>query len=241
MPTTAAAPTTAMAASRAPRSVTRRANWPAALGKAREDSSTRSTAPTRVLIAAHQDADSPQLVEAVARRANEGPCTFTLLVPAVAHGLHRVVDPEDHGHAEAEARLAVALPLLSDAAGEPIVGVVGSHEPFAAVQDALNLVGFDEVIISMRPSRMSRWLHLDLPRKIRALGIPVTDVTSAGRHMNDILPLRRIRELRESPHGCGPIDRDARAARRGSGDLDDPAGLVVGLATLDDDVVQGRQ
>lgn len=144
-----------------------------------------STSPTRVLITAHQAADSPRLVQAVARRAANGPSTFTLLVPAVAHGLHRVVDPEDHGHAEADARLAAALPLLSDAAGEPVAGVVGAHEPFAAVQDALNLVGFDEVIISMRPGRIRRWLHLDLPRKIRALGVPVAEVANPPRRTPD--------------------------------------------------------
>ena len=159
-----------------------------------------TTSPTRILIAAHHAADSPQLVEAVARRANQEPCTFTLLVPAVSHGLHRVVDPEDYGRAEAEARLAAALPLLSDAAGEPIVGVVGAHEPFAAVQDALNLVGFDEVIISMRPGRLARWLHLDLARKIRALGIAVTDVTGAPRRTNDIpAPLPQPRRLSTTP------------------------------------------
>lgn len=146
----------------------------------------RTPSPTRVLIVAHQTADSPQLTEAVARRASEGPCTFTLLVPSTTRGLHRVVDPEDHGVAEAEARLSFALPLLSEAAGEPIVGVVGSHDPLAAVQDALNVLGFDEVMLSMLPVRVSLWLHLDLPRKIRALGVPLTEVISAERQMSGV-------------------------------------------------------
>jgi hypothetical protein len=86
------------------------------------------------------------------------------------------VDPEDHGTREAESRLAAALPLLSRAASQDVVGIVGSHEPFAAIQDAVNLLGFDEVIISMLPARFSRWLHLDLPHKVRALGLPVTEI-----------------------------------------------------------------
>jgi hypothetical protein len=45
-----------------------------------------------------------------------------------------------------------------------VIGMIGSHEPFAAVQDALKLFGFDEVIVSMLPARLSRWLRLDLPR-----------------------------------------------------------------------------
>ncbi len=137
--------------------------------------------PTRVLVVAHQTAGSPGLIEAVARRATKGPCRFTLLVPAQVRGLHRVVDPEDHGIREAETRLAAAIPAVSEAAGHPITGVVGTHEPLAAIQDALNLLGFDEVIISMLPVRVSRWFHLDLQRKVRALGVPVTTVVAPDR------------------------------------------------------------
>ena len=136
----------------------------------------RAISTARILIVAHRTADSRDLVDAVARRATEGSCSFTLLVPTRPRGLHRVVDPEDHGVVEAEARLAEALPALSRAAGQRVNGVVGTHEPLAAIQDALNLLGFDEVIISMLPARVSRWLHLDLPRKVRALGVPVTPV-----------------------------------------------------------------
>jgi hypothetical protein len=39
-------------------------------------------------------------------------CDFTLLVPRPCHGLHRVVDPEDHGWLEAEAVIGLACPLL---------------------------------------------------------------------------------------------------------------------------------
>jgi hypothetical protein len=145
----------------------------------------RSPIRSRVLIVAHQTADSPDLVDAVARRVADGPCSFTLLVPARARGLHRVVDPEDDGNREAEDRLEAAIPLLSEAAGERVVGVVGSHEPLAAVQDALNLLGFDEVIVSMLPVRVSRWFHLDLPRKVRALGVPVTEVITKARHFDE--------------------------------------------------------
>ncbi|HEX8976047.1 MAG TPA: hypothetical protein VF781_05995 [Solirubrobacteraceae bacterium] len=134
------------------------------------------TARRRVLVVADQTAQSPELIAAVADRAAAGPCAFTLLVPARAHGLHRLIDPEDQGTEEAETRLQAALGPLSEAAGAPVNGIVGSHEPFAAIQDALNLTGFDEVIISMLPARISRWLHLDLPRKVRALGVPVTEV-----------------------------------------------------------------
>jgi hypothetical protein len=134
------------------------------------------TSPTRVLIVAHRTADSRDLIAAVSRRAAQSGCMFTLLVPASARGLHRVVHPEDT--AAAEERLEVALPLLSEAAGADVVGVVGSHDPLAAVRDALHLLGFDEVIVSVLPVGHSRWLRLDLPRKIAALGVPVRTVIS---------------------------------------------------------------
>jgi hypothetical protein len=139
--------------------------------------------PARVLILAHRTADSPQLMQAVADRAARGPCQFTLLVPASAHGLHHVVDPEDHGTHAAQTVIARALPLLSTAARRTVTGRVGSHEPLAAVQDALNLVGFDEVIVSMLPARLSRWLRLDLPSKIHALGVPVLEAVAADREL----------------------------------------------------------
>jgi hypothetical protein len=133
------------------------------------------------LIVADQTADSPELLEAVSRRAEEGPSTFTLLVPSRATDPRRVAGAMDGPISEAEERLELAIPLISEAAGEAILGVVGSHEPLAAVQDAINLLGFDEVIISMLPVRASRWFRLDLPRKVRALGVPVTEVITTAR------------------------------------------------------------
>jgi hypothetical protein len=129
-----------------------------------------------VLVVANRTSASPTLLEAVSRRAREGACTFTLLVPRSPHGLHRVVDPEDHGHAEAAAAIEHARPLLSEAAGGPVSALVGSHDPLAAIEDALNAGVYDEVIISTLPRRLSRWLHVDLVRKVSGLGLPVTHV-----------------------------------------------------------------
>ena len=56
--------------------------------------------------------------------------------------------------------------------------MVGVSEPLAAIQDAINLHGFDEIIISMLPKRVSKWLKLDLPHKAAGLGLPVTAVTA---------------------------------------------------------------
>jgi hypothetical protein len=140
-----------------------------------------SSTPTRVLVVAHRTAATPALLDAVRERAARAPVTFTLLVPNVAHGLHRVVDAEDQGSEAAQAVLELALPLLEEAAGAHVEGIVGDPEPLNAVQDAVNIHGFDEIIISTLPARVSRWLHLDLPSKLGGLGLPVTTVTAKER------------------------------------------------------------
>ena len=140
-----------------------------------------SSTPTRVLIVANRTAATPALLDAVRERAGRGPCTFTLLIPNTAHGLHRVVDPEDQGQSEAEETLELALPLMEKAAGGSVEGIVGDPEPLAAIQDAINLHGFDELIISTLPTKVSKWLKLDLPHKAAGLGLPVTTVTAQGR------------------------------------------------------------
>jgi hypothetical protein len=92
---------------------------------------------TRVLLVANRTATELPLIEAVRRRAQHGPATFHLVVPATPRGLHRVVDPEDAGREAAAERLARALPGLSKAAGVTVLGHVGDANPLAAVTDAL--------------------------------------------------------------------------------------------------------
>lgn len=140
-----------------------------------------SSTPARVLVVAHRTAATPALLETVRTRAARGPAAFTLLVPNAAHGLHRVVDAEDQPDDAAQAVLELALPLLEEATGQPVEGMVGDPEPLCAIQDAINLHGFDEIIISTLPARVSRWLHLDLPSKAGGLGLPVTTVTAKER------------------------------------------------------------
>ena len=140
-----------------------------------------SSAPARVLIVAHKTAATPGLIEAVRQRAARGPAQFTLLVPNPAHGLHKVVDPEDQESSEADQVLALAIPLLEDAAGSPVEGMIGVPSPLEAIHDAINIHGFDEIIISTLPTKVSKWLRLDLPSKAAGLGLPVTTITAKER------------------------------------------------------------
>ena len=140
-----------------------------------------SSTPTRVLVVAAKTAATPALIEAVRQRAARGPVTFTLLVPNPTHGLHTVVDPEDQDAGEAESIVELAVPLLEDAAGGKVEHLVGDPVPLDAIQDAVNLGNFDEIILSTLPARVSRWLKLDLPSKVQGLGLPVTTVTARSK------------------------------------------------------------
>jgi hypothetical protein len=137
--------------------------------------------PAHVLVVAHQTAATPGLLDAVRARAARGPARFHLVVPQQAHGMHKLVDPEDAGADEAQRVLEVALPKLSQEAGHEVTGSVGDAEPLSAIQDAVNLGDFDEIIISTLPLGISRWLKLDLVSKARGLGLPVTHVEAASK------------------------------------------------------------
>jgi hypothetical protein len=132
--------------------------------------------PARVLLVAHQTAATTELLDAVRERASRGPASFHLVVPKRPHGLHKILDPEDADADEARAVLDAALPELSRAAGVTVTGEVGDTEPLMAIQDAVNLRHFDEIIISTLPLGISRWVRLDLVSKARGLGLPVTHV-----------------------------------------------------------------
>jgi hypothetical protein len=123
----------------------------------------------RVLIVAYRTAATPALLEQVRARATASPCLFTLLVP------RPLWDPDTE---ESALTLELAIPLLEEAAGGRVEGIVGDSDPFHAVSGALETGRYDEVIISTLPARVSHWLHIDLPARVQRLGYPVTVVTA---------------------------------------------------------------
>jgi hypothetical protein len=125
--------------------------------------------PIRVLIVAYRTAATPRLLDAVRSRAQRDPCSFTLLLP------RPYWDPDTE---EAALTLELAVPLLEDAAGGHVEGIVGDSDPFLAVKQALERERFDEVIVSTLPEHVSHWLRRDLPHRIMELGVPVTVVTA---------------------------------------------------------------
>ncbi len=74
--------------------------------------------------------------------------------------------------------LELATPLLEEAAGGHVDGIIGDSDPFVAIRDVVTNVHADEIILLTLPARVSRWLRRDLPRRVNEFGLPVTVVTA---------------------------------------------------------------
>ena len=135
-----------------------------------------SSASRRILIVANRTAATPALIETVRKRASEGAFRFTLLVPRTFW---------DADTEESAITLELAIPLLEEAAGSHVEGLLGDSDPFVAVSAAVEQGDYDEIVISTLPARVSHWLHLDLPARVQRLGLPVTVITArkADRHL----------------------------------------------------------
>ena len=118
-----------------------------------------------LLVVANQTVDSDELYEHLHDRAERGPISVTLIVP------------QDHQEGFAH-RLTGALERLHDA-GIEAEGMLGDVDPACAVIEAWDPRKYDEVIVSTLPTGTSRWLRIDLPRRIaRAVDAPVKHVVS---------------------------------------------------------------
>jgi hypothetical protein len=152
-----------------------------------------SAAPTRVRVVAHRTAATPRLLDEVQARARRSPCSFTLLVP------RPYWDPETE---EAATTLELALPLLDEAADGHVEGTIGDSDPFVAVEQTIERGGFDEIIISTLPARVSHWLRRDLPHRVEALGLPVTG-SRPGTGAGGGRPATRPRSTPQIPQNLG--------------------------------------
>jgi hypothetical protein len=132
-----------------------------------------------VLVMANRTAESPELLEALKSRAADGNCEFTLLVPSTPHGLDWAADMEA-GESEAKHHREAFVEELRGEGLDVKDAKIGDPDPLAAAQDAVNFGDFDEVIVSTLPLKLSKWLKLDLPSKVRAAtGLPVTHVVAS--------------------------------------------------------------
>ena len=132
----------------------------------------------RYLVVAHQTVTSPELLAAMRKCADEGECTFYLVVPEY-HGGSGFTYTEGKARAEARRRLEEALAHF-EREGLSVTGEVGDANPVDAVTEVLRREGkgsFEAVIVSTLPPKFSKWLRLDAPTRIRrTLGLPVIHV-----------------------------------------------------------------
>jgi hypothetical protein len=140
------------------------------------------SSPAHVLVVAHKTAATPALLEAVRQRAAQGPAWFHLVIPKPHPAGWRPSEAAHPDVTEGEQILALAVPLIEEATHRPVDGSVSRrHDPMDAIEEALYEGDFDEIILSTLPRSVSRWLHMDLPRRVAHLGLPVTTVIAHER------------------------------------------------------------
>jgi hypothetical protein len=139
--------------------------------------------PARVLVVSDRVEATPALLDSIRGRVARGPAEFHVLVPNPAPAEWHPTHPERHDKVQEAGRvLADALPLIEEAAGTPVDGVVSiRHDPIDAIEETLHDADFDEIILFTAPHRIERWLHVDLPHRVAHLGLPVTTVSSEHR------------------------------------------------------------
>lgn len=142
----------------------------------------------KILVVANRTADSPELIAALRERAAGGSTSFTLLVPAVPHGLAWAADMKA-GWAEAVARAECAAGRIRGSGLVLEETIVGDPDPFAAVGDVLHAREYDEVVVSVLPRAVSRWLAVGLPARLRrSVDLPVTQVNASSLPLTEPLP-----------------------------------------------------
>ena len=106
-----------------------------------------------VLVVANRTADSPELLDALRERAEKGPVRFTLLAPAKT------------GREDTQQQLDAGIERMR-ASGLEVEGRIGDKDPVSAVDEVWDPGEFDEIIVSTLPEHTSKWLSIDLPRRI---------------------------------------------------------------------------
>lgn len=136
----------------------------------------------RYLVVSNQTLSSETLVDKVRECLAAGPCRFHVVVPAT-HTHDHLTWTEGHDRAVARQRLDDALARLRGLGAE-VDGEVGDPRPLDAIRDALRVRGrFDEIILVTLPPGLSRWLHQDLPHRVRrCVDTPLTHVVAEPAH-----------------------------------------------------------
>jgi hypothetical protein len=118
-----------------------------------------------VLVVANLTATSEELLAALRERAERGACRFTLVTP--------------RSGPESDKLLQDAVEAMRNAGLERVDGQMGNQDPLVAVMDIWDPKEFDEIVVSTLPTGVSRWLGIDLPRRLEKLtSVPVHHVVA---------------------------------------------------------------
>lgn len=116
----------------------------------------------RLLVVANRTESTPRLLEEIERRTHDD-CDITLMVP-----------PEHHPDAPDWTR-EDALDLVRRAAnGRPVALVDPGADAAATIGELVENGECDEILLSTPPEHHPHWHRHSLPKRIQALGIPVT-------------------------------------------------------------------
>jgi hypothetical protein len=129
-----------------------------------------------ILVVANETVAGRSLLEALRKRAKDGPIRVTVLAP-VNHPREGYVVYEDTRRAAAGRRLDRTLALLHDD-GISALGLVVDADPVAAVKDAIAQLQPAEIVVSTHPEQKSGWLRRSVVDRIRGVAgsIPVEHV-----------------------------------------------------------------
>jgi hypothetical protein len=129
----------------------------------------------RYLVVGSQTLRSARLLRELKACASRGPAQFHVVVPAEKRHGHSS-SSESEARAVSQQRLDTALVEFS-AAELAVDGEVGEANLLDAVHDALDRGDYDEIILSTLPPGLSRWIHLDLARRLqRRYALPMRHV-----------------------------------------------------------------
>ena len=150
--------------------------------------STSATPVRRYLVVANRTLASMEVKQAILQRSQDGPCQFRVVVPATRQE-ERLTWTLGAAWAVARRRLDDALNALADL-GVDATGEVGDENPVLAVLDALLAEPADEVILCTLPDGLSRWVRLDVTKRLRRrLTIPVAHIETGRRPAKPSRPI----------------------------------------------------
>jgi flavin-binding protein dodecin len=128
-----------------------------------------------------------------------------------------MIDAETQGYLEQEARdrVETLVGWLTEqhveAGGTTVIG-----DPLAAIERLVRTYEIDEILVSTLPSRVSRWLRVDLVRRIeRRVEVPVSTIVATDAIADDGLPEASAAPAAvgttEAPAAVSPPTRTRRA------------------------------